>query len=255
MVQWQEMVDWPNEPIAQFYEAEDSSSPYGVFSNFYVHEPFEFSIPSNCRSRVVFADGKRPTSVPIRYTEKAIMLCKAAIMGDEDAFDAIVAASSPAEDKAFGRKVRNFDQALWNRVVCDVAVDVVTQKFRSIPRLRDILLSTGNALIAEATANDKVWGIGLDRGDPLVQDPRTWKGSNILGWALMTARERLKQEPVDATPRLYSTSFTFSNEFDDMPLPGDLGPEPSPYSSRIIAESTHSLLLMDWLKCLWCCKK
>ena len=72
---------------------------------------------------------------------------------------------------------------------------------------------------------------------------------------MFRSMDKDKSGRLERSEWLKGLSQYFSNEFDDMPLPGDLGPEPSPYSSRIIAESTHSLLLMDWLKCLWCCKK
>merc|ERR1711865_833165 len=58
--------------------------------------------------------------------------------------------------------------------------------------IRDVLLGTGNSLIAEATRSDRNWGIGIDVGDPRVQTPTKWQGDNILGWALMEARAALR---------------------------------------------------------------
>jgi len=49
-------------------------------------------------------------------------------------------------------------------------------------------LNTKNAAIAETTKRDKVWGIGIDIGDPKATLMRNWNGTNILGWALMVAR-------------------------------------------------------------------
>merc|ERR1712181_50589 len=53
------------------------------------------------------------------------------------------------------------------------------------------LLGTEDWVIAEATSNDRNWGIGLDRGDSRVRNPRQWQGTNMLGWALMEARKAL----------------------------------------------------------------
>ena len=55
-----------------------------------------------------------------------------------------------------------------------------------------MLLQTGDTLIAEATRDDRTWGIGIDVGDPLVQIPSRWYGANILGWALMEVRAALR---------------------------------------------------------------
>ena len=68
------------------------------------------------------------------------------------------------------------------------------QKFVASPDLCSLLLSTGDKIIAEATRKDKIWGIGIDVGDPRVQDPKQWKGTNVLGFALMKAREQLRND-------------------------------------------------------------
>lgn len=37
-------------------------------------------------------------------------------------------------------------------------------------------------------------GIGLNEGEADVQVPAKWRGTNVLGWALMQARDRLRAE-------------------------------------------------------------
>jgi predicted NAD-dependent protein-ADP-ribosyltransferase YbiA (DUF1768 family) len=39
---------------------------------------------------------------------------------------------------------------------------------------------------------DRVWGIGLAATDQGAHDPRRWRGENLLGFALMQARNRLR---------------------------------------------------------------
>jgi len=107
-----------------------------------------------------------------------------------------VSGASPigsAAVKALGRNVFPFEEVIWERVVCTVAVEAIYQKFSQNKGIRGELLETGDRLIAEATTNDRVWGIGLNVGDRRCQDPSQWKGSNLLGWALMEARGRLLQ--------------------------------------------------------------
>lgn len=44
----------------------------------------------------------------------------------------------------------------------------------------------------EASPTDRVWGIGLAADDPRAAHPSTWRGANLLGFALMEARSRLR---------------------------------------------------------------
>jgi len=44
----------------------------------------------------------------------------------------------------------------------------------------------------EASPVDRVWGIGLAADDEAASDPERWRGPNLLGFALMAARDRLR---------------------------------------------------------------
>nr|WP_272954892.1 NADAR domain-containing protein [Kribbella shirazensis] len=45
--------------------------------------------------------------------------------------------------------------------------------------------------MVEASPLDRVWGIGLAADDPRAVDPTARRGLNLLGFALMEARDRL----------------------------------------------------------------
>jgi len=157
------------------------------FSNFFRHaRPFNFTLPT-----FAWREGF-PTSVWCSFSEKAIMATKAALMGDLEIFGEIDKADDPKSCKALGRGVRNFNDKLWQRHLEQIAFEVVRQKFESDRELRELLLSTGDKILAEAAPNDCIWGIGLPRSDPRVNDPEQWCGRNILGKALMRARDHLR---------------------------------------------------------------
>jgi len=182
------MTDSPS--VLGFYG--HSRGEYRCFSNFYDQkgEPFDFHVPASFLSGL----GQNvPHVVSCNFSEKAIMLCKAAVMGDVEAYMQIVRSADPRKAKALGRGVRGFVPQLWDSVVCSVAFEVVHQKFSKTPSIQRVLLRTGKRLIAEATMNDANWGIGINTGDPRVQRPAEWEGSNILGWALMEARDALRR--------------------------------------------------------------
>jgi len=46
----------------------------------------------------------------------------------------------------------------------------------------------------EASPLDRIWGIGLAAGDERAASPQTWPGLNLLGFALMEVRHRLRAE-------------------------------------------------------------
>jgi ribA/ribD-fused uncharacterized protein len=121
--------------------------------------------------------------------EQFMMAEKARLMGDEDARAKMLATNDPADVKALGRAVKNYDGALWDRERFDVVVRGNVAKFSGV--LREYLVGTGDAVLVEASPKDAIWGIGLAEGDERAKDPRTWKGMNLLGFALMKARAML----------------------------------------------------------------
>lgn len=178
--------------VIAFY-SDRQGKRYREFSNFFSEAPaFEFVLPLFCRRE------GWPESWPCEFSEKAIMLTKAALMGDREAFDEIGSASSPAACKKLGRGVRNFKQELWEHHLEQTAFEVVYQKFAASRSLREVLLSTGDAVLAEAAPNDQIWGIGMGASDERSKNPAQWLGRNVLGFALMRARASLRKETLNA---------------------------------------------------------
>jgi ribA/ribD-fused uncharacterized protein len=120
-----------------------------------------------------------------------MMAGKARLFGDAEAERRILAAKHPAEAKKAGRLVRDFDEATWERERFALVVEGSVHKFAAHADLREFLLSTGGRVLVEASPVDRVWGIGLAADDEAATDPERWRGPNLLGFALMEARERL----------------------------------------------------------------
>ena len=123
--------------------------------------------------------------------EHWMMASKARLFGDAEAERKAVLASSPAQAKKIGRLVRGFDDARWQRERFGIVVEGSVHKFAAHADLRAFLLGTGNRVLVEASPMDRVWGIGLAADDERAMDPARWRGPNLLGFALMAARERL----------------------------------------------------------------
>ena len=178
--------------VVGFYGHSEKSA-WRSFSNFYTHEPFSFELPEWCGRKELVAAGYSP-KMQITFTEKGIMLCKAALMKDYESYERIAKSTAPAACKSLGRKVYPWDEELWNNHVCSIAKAVVAQKARNVPEVARALQKSGKQLIAEATARDKIWGIGINVTDDRLGCPNQWQGSNILGWALMEARKEINND-------------------------------------------------------------
>lgn len=135
-------------------------------------------------------DGHRYASA-----EHFMMASKARLFGDEEAFQRILQAESPDAAKSFGRQVRGFDEPTWVEKRFELVVAGNVGKFGQNAALRQFLLETGRRVLVEASPVDRIWGIGLAKDDPGAERPSAWRGLNLLGFALMAARQKLAVPP------------------------------------------------------------
>ena len=160
---------------------------YGEFSNFY---PCAFQL---C-AREVFNEEINSKmidkTITVSSSEQAIMYMKAVLMNDSESALLIENANSPSESKRLGRNVTPFDDDKWKVWREDIAVYVLTKKFSSSEHLLSVLKNTHGQDIAEASANDRIWGIGI--GIKQAMGGVKWRGKNILGRALVTVRDNLE---------------------------------------------------------------
>lgn len=121
--------------------------------------------------------------------EQYMMEQKALYFNDRESAIKIMNTSDPREQKALGRKVKNFDADKWMEVCYDIVLKGNIAKFSQNEELLEVLRSTGNKEIAEASPYDKIWGIGLDEYNPLILDKKNWNGMNLLGKVIMEVRD------------------------------------------------------------------
>jgi ribA/ribD-fused uncharacterized protein len=130
--------------------------------------------------------------VTYRSAEHFMMTAKALLFGDAETAERILAAPHPGGAKALGRQVRGFDEQRWAEGRFDLVVTGNLAKFGQHPDLRGFLLGTGSRVLVEASPQDRIWGIGLAAGDERATSPQQWPGLNLLGFALMEVRQRLR---------------------------------------------------------------
>lgn len=156
-----------------------------------------------------FRDGTDPNLI-YKTAENYMMYQKAILFGDTQIAAEILRTSSPRKVKSLGRKVSNFDEAVWNRERERVVYEGNILKFTTavseegITRgncpgsppvgesLRALLLSTGDKELVEASPFDRIWGVGFT--ERYAGEMRAEWGLNLLGKALMEVREKFKKE-------------------------------------------------------------
>lgn len=123
--------------------------------------------------------------------EQYMMAEKARLFEDKDIEIKILESAKQGTIKALGRKVKNFDETIWNKYKYSIVLNGNYQKFTQNKELKDFLIASKNKIIVEASPYDKIWGIGMSIEDENIENPMMWKGQNLLGFALMEVRNSL----------------------------------------------------------------
>lgn len=148
------------------------------------------SVDKSCLSQW-FPAGFTLESVHYPTAEHYMMAEKARLFSDSEALASILVAGSPAQAKAFGRAVRGYEDTRWHEHRFAIVVRASLGKFGQNPELLRFLLGTGERVLVEASPRDRIWGIGMGAGNPAAEQPQNWRGLNLLGFALMQARQEL----------------------------------------------------------------
>lgn len=145
---------------------------YGFLSNWYLSE--------------FCMDGIRYSSM-----EQYMMFQKAILFEDKETAKQILSIDEVAAIKALGRQVKNYEDSVWNGRRQIIVYRGLMGKFSQNPELKEKLLATGDAILAECAVKDHIWGIGLSMNDARRFDLKEWQGQNLLGYTLMEVRKEI----------------------------------------------------------------
>ena len=126
--------------------------------------------------------------------EHYMMAGKAYVFNDYEVLQEILQVSHPHDAKKLGRKVKNFTPDIWDQHKFDIVVKANYAKFSQNQELKTFLLNTNDRIIVEASPRDRIWGIGMGQSNEKALNPNLWRGHNLLGYALMEVRDKLKKE-------------------------------------------------------------
>jgi ribA/ribD-fused uncharacterized protein len=152
----------------------------GIFSQWYTQAPF-YDQELNLR----FSSG-----------EQYMMYRKALLFKDRDAMAKIMSTTSPKEVKDLGRDVSGFKQDIWDAHKLDIIVRANFLKFSQNEALLNKMRKYAHLKLVEASPVDTIYGIGLKSTDSRVLDESKWRGENLLGVALMRARDLILNQNI-----------------------------------------------------------
>lgn len=168
------------------------ANPQVQFIYFWGHTPSVKGITQTCLSQW-FDVAFEVAGVKYHTAEQYMMAQKALLFNDSEVYNEIMLADNPRDYKDLGRKIRNFDSKVWDARKYEIVVEGNKAKFSQNEDLKEFLLSTGDAVLVEASPYDKIWGIGLYPAQAAKGTVQQWKGLNLLGCALMEVRDWLKE--------------------------------------------------------------
>ena len=187
-------IDWLIDEVASgkkhtyvtFWQA-DEGCENRIFCQWYAH-PF-------------FVNGRKYDTA-----EQYMMSEKALLFGDLDSYKAIMNEPSPKICKQLGRQVKNFDSSVWNAAFKEIIFHGNLGKLQSDNEFMEALLSTGDAVLIEASPLDDIYGAGMSKDHLLNPDgtlkvlPQEWhkkgetkQAENNLGFVLMGLRDLINE--------------------------------------------------------------
>ncbi|CAG2110572.1 unnamed protein product, partial [Medioppia subpectinata] len=139
------------------------------------------------------------------YSECAIMYEKAITFGDQISADKVLKCRTPWMAKRLGREVKPFDPKKWVEARDQRVPQILYAKFTQNATLKEWLLSTGSAVLAEIavqdiaghiTYEDPIWGICIGAYHKDIDRPSEWHkyGENFLGKTLVSVRQTIANE-------------------------------------------------------------
>eukprot|EP01067_Filipodium_phascolosomae_P007253 Filipodium_phascolosomae@DN5753_c0_g1_i1.p1 len=133
--------------------------------------------------------------VQFLFGEQWLMLGKAVQFGDHESAKKIMRTTDPKTIKSIGRSVTPYDDAQWSAQRYNWMVYGLIQKAKHNASFGEKIMSKAGLFPVEAAPGDTIWGVGAGKDKAAQID--NWRGTNLLGFAIMEARWHLENGTTD----------------------------------------------------------
>lgn len=165
----------------------------GLLSNWHIGERFKVYLPIVVND----ANGRRITKskemVELNCGEQGMMASKASIFGDQKRLQDILKTSSPKMQKDLGQLVKPYSDPVWSRLRKTAVTLISFSRAAQDKQVLDYIMSTGSKRLVEGSPSDTIWGVGLGFNNPLIDDERNWRGTNLLGDSWQDVRDLMNE--------------------------------------------------------------
>lgn len=161
----------------------------------YQRTRFKFDVNFNQWINPDYPEGTDASTYEFTSTEQAFMYYKALYFDNQELADEIIKEHNPNKCRLMGRQVKGYNDEKWSKVRYEVFYRLNLAKYTQDKNLQKKLLDLkfDNKIFVEASPIDRIWGVGLDENNPLIDDKENWKGTNFLGKILTEVREKIKK--------------------------------------------------------------
>ena len=125
--------------------------------------------------------------------EQYLSYHKAMLFDEGELAQAVMTIDEPSIQK---RKVRSaiikkFNYEQWKQEAGKILKVALAAKFEQNQHLKEELINSGETILGEASATDKLFGIGLSLNNPKAVQQSEWPGENLQGVTLMAVRAEM----------------------------------------------------------------
>ena len=133
--------------------------------------------------------------------EQFMFFHKAKLFNDQEILEKVMKTSDPKKQKQLGRKVKGFNEAIWDEYKELIVFLGNYYKFSQNDDLKQEMIQYEQYFV-EASPVDSIWGIGLHFDDLKANDPDEWRGQNLLGKALNKVKNVIKEKDFKEVNRI-----------------------------------------------------
>ena len=138
-------------------------------------------------------------------SEQFIQQQKALLFDDQHTADHIMSSSSARKCKELGKQIVGVNENEWKSQAEKLCLPGILAKFKDNAYLADMLLSTGDQHLAEASF-DQTWGTGIPIHHQDCLNRSKWMNTGLLGNILMYVRRKLRQTSSEVIPMDHDTT-------------------------------------------------
>jgi hypothetical protein len=166
-----------------------------------------------------------PNEKSYNCNEQLFLSEKCLAYGHEKAAKNILEMTDPAKMVNEAKVCKGYNE-FWEESMYPIMLTGLLAKFEQNPEHKEFLLNTGQKRLVEGSPYDTVWGVGIAYYSRWINNPERWRGENLLGQALMQARNMLQSASSVFQPAPVAACSVYNSQYNrvraEIPYPSHM---------------------------------